>query len=291
MEPEEINQPEEIIANQPEPISHQDLIDKFSPFFYLHSDEKYFPITMDFYIKNCQLYHKKNTKRLVKDFGELTMENLIEPAEINGRPRDPLTSKNFKLNPKREIVKPNKNLEKLKKVKIYSKVNEFDDYYQILYIVIFANNPGYKVFGKIRGKHDFDLEHITVKVRKSDLELRKIFYSAHGSREGVWVKPNDFKMLDGHPVVFVAKGSHAFYRKSGTHKRILALANDVCDKGTLWKPDFEIISDETNWVRYFGQYYMKGGKSLIRRGFWKNEKSTNELGFKHTIGSIFMITW
>ncbi len=96
-------------------------------------------------------------------------------------------------------------------------------------------------------KHDFqnaheaDVEHITIEVDTKKSAIRRIFYGAHGSREGMWVDAHDIEMEQGHPIVYAARGSHGNYPRVGTWVRILGFANDITGKDIRWAPQWRRI--------------------------------------------------
>lgn len=247
------------------------LVKRFSPYFYLHSKEENFPISFDKYLQNSQLYYRGE---LVKDFNQINLDNLSEKKTVNGIEVNPTMDGGFTLSPNTKIYSGNKDLIN---VPIYAKVNEFPDYYQIAYFFFFGYNDGYNICCKVYGEHVFDLEHVTVQVLKNNMKIQKIFYSAHGSREGSWVPLNKIEFKEGHPVVYIAKGSHGCYHKKGIFLRIWGLANDWCNRGYLWKPFPIEVKESDPWTQYIGFYDNNKIYPLKTKKWWKWESSPNQL--------------
>jgi hypothetical protein len=66
--------------------------------------------------------------------------------------------------------------------------------------------------------HEGDWEHVTVRL-DSDLAAAKVFFASHAS-ESVWRSVGTYRTDEwGHPVVYVAEGSHACYPVAGQQDR------------------------------------------------------------------------
>lgn len=89
----------------------------------------------------------------------------------------------------------------------------------------------------LRDLHEADLEHFSVELDKNTKKITRLYYSSHGSNEGFWLDANspDIEWDGTHPVVYVARNSHALYPKAGTYVRIFGMANDITTRGQLWK--------------------------------------------------------
>lgn len=133
---------------------------------------------------------------------------------------------------------------------VYTRVQEFDDTVDVVVVVLFADNPPYKVLGCVeKGGHPGDIEHVRIVVSKESQEIVRVFYSAHAPPEGLWVDRKDIEFEGTRPVVFLAKHSHACYHRPGRHFRIWGLANDLCDRGFTWQPRHVALTLEEPWLR------------------------------------------
>jgi hypothetical protein len=106
------------------------------------------------------------------------------------------------------------------------------------------------------------MEHITLECSKSGT-LERIFYSAHGTKDGRWVPAQDVDFENGHPVCFNAYSGHGLYPKAGQAFRFGGFANDYMDRGTRWAPKTELILDRNDpnfnvntmgWTTYNGRF-------------------------------------
>jgi hypothetical protein len=117
--------------------------------------------------------------------------------------------------------------------------------------VFFPHNDKIKVVGQSFGNHGGDWEHVTVRSTRQG-EMLSIYYAAHKSDEGVWVKAKDVHFdargQSNRPVVFVAKAGHGAYPAPGTWKRkdgpekFLGIDDDVSVPGRTWAPSAVIVT-------------------------------------------------
>lgn len=222
-----------------------ELAELWKPVFVLHEYEKYLPLSFPTYIRGCSLIDVKTSEKLV-EYPNLTPEKLIDPS-INSR----LTQ----FTPTKDIAL---NLEDFKgesffgtpidqSVPIYVFINNIDfenvKYVDIVYCVMFGYNEAPKsIFTFNSENHVFDLEWVTVRVKLSDKSFNSAFFSAHGG--GGWYNETQVSFKDGHPVAFLAIGSHSMWPSGGTHIRMLGFGNDVCTS----KPEAEWRIPKTNIV-------------------------------------------
>lgn len=94
--------------------------------------------------------------------------------------------------------------------------NDDGDTTRITYFFHYAYNEGPGV-GNVRQNHEGDWERITVEIDPKTQETTHIVFSAHEAphdRREIGKDRVDFR--DGHPVVYVADGSHGSYAEPGT---------------------------------------------------------------------------
>jgi hypothetical protein len=102
--------------------------------------------------------------------------------------------------------------------------------HDVQYTLYYKNNSAIGVFGNccitsgVFGYHEHDIERITV------LRDGRVHLSAHGHTQGTWTHLRDLEVdcYDRY-ILYVARGSHAFYPKPGKVWRIFGFANDECD--------------------------------------------------------------
>jgi hypothetical protein len=231
-----------------------DLVQKYKPIIIFHPNEKYFPSSMEYMIQNASLYNKGE---LVSKIGKITIEQMETNAGTNLK----IDSNHYS----GQLTKEN-----MDGIPIYVKVKENDKYYEITYIVYFMYNYGYNICGKLVGDHDSDLEHISVLINKESLDMIAIYYSYHS--EGLWVYKKNVPMKNGHPIVWCAKDSHAFYPYSKPHFRVFCFANDYMGKGIEWEPKLviDVDSEKPAWMKYLGQLSMNGIDNIPLKSWYRN---------------------
>jgi hypothetical protein len=131
-----------------------------------------------------------------------------------------------------------------------------------LYLVLFYRyNPGYKVFGKIAGFHEADVEKLVVLYSKDTKQPTWVYFGAHGRGQGVWVEYSKCKFTEnGELLAFVSPTSHGFYPQPKRYWRVCFFANDVCDEhGEQWTPSFEDFEPSENQVWSNTHYQVRPG--------------------------------
>lgn len=80
------------------------------------------------------------------------------------------------------------------------------------------------------GYHHGDRERIIMLQNKTSRAIDYVYFNAHGRGQGVWKDYDECEvnLTDGSLIVYVARGSHAFYPHAGVYFRIFGLANDYC---------------------------------------------------------------
>lgn len=146
-----------------------------------------------------------------------------------------------------------------------------------------------KVLTDLRDLHESDLEHITIELDKNTKQLTRIYYGSHGSNEGFWLDAKSPLIeWDGtHPIVYVAKNSHALYPKQGTYVRIFGMANDVTTRGQLWKAKLiRVYRDEDprfdpktmGWLYFSGKLGAHGIDSASGKPWYVKGPQVGDVG-------------
>ncbi len=170
------------------------LVEKLKPVFVFHSEEKYFPLSIE---------------QLNIDWSKADMSNSSSRVSYEAKPN--------KLN---------------KTAPIYVSVlqNTTDNTLRITYAMLYSfNDCGPYFKGHLEtnfgfsmdpefsicpmGKHYGDIERITLYLKKTKekYEISNFEYAGHG--DTLNLLPNQIEYIDGHPVIYVARGSHASYPK------------------------------------------------------------------------------
>jgi hypothetical protein len=111
------------------------------------------------------------------------------------------------------------------------------------------------------GRHEGDWELVQVGLDASG-RPREVVYAQHrGGERCDWA---EVEQRDGHPTVYVARGSHASYLRAGTRDRMWPDPNDEADGGgETMRPRLVRVSEAAPlWMRWPGRW---GGAS---RRWW-----------------------
>lgn len=253
------------------------LLNKYRPILYLHSKEDYFPSTIDFILQNSFLQKKDKTKLVDKPLSNSLLYNSYKDE----------SGKNTEI-----VIEPDSlkigEKESLNSVPIYGLAKTINNKTHLFYNFLYPYN-GSKNVANLRnvGAHYGDIEHITL-VLNSDNTIFELFYAAHGSSEGRWLKPNEITFEGDRPLVYVAKYSHASYPKEGVVFRFFGFGNDYTNKGIKWDPqvirlyedtDTNFNKDTMGWMYYGGDIGYKGVGSIGNRDYIKDGDSKNNKPF------------
>lgn len=85
------------------------------------------------------------------------------------------------------------------------------------------------------GYHLGDSEKLTILDDKMGRHCY-VFFKAHSTGEGMWLPYHECELNEHQElIVYIARGSHAFYPFSGIYWRIFGIANDLCENGREYK--------------------------------------------------------
>jgi hypothetical protein len=237
------------------------LANKFLPIFVLHKKEKYLPLSFPTYVQGCKLVDLKKST-IIKDYPGLNVKDL-KNRELDVRLDSFKPTKDIRL----ELVDMEGEsmfgtpLDSDQKVDIYVMYNNIvfngEDFIDLVYIIIYGFNEAPKsIFTPAKENHVWDLEFVTVRVKKSNETFVQMFFSAHGA--GGWYKKekNGVRFEEERPVVFIAKGSHSNWPTGGKHLRMLGFGNDYCaddeepiENQRIFKPSVVVLTNylQTNF--------------------------------------------
>lgn len=241
-------------------------IEKHKPVLYLHSDENYFPVSIEDYMSKSQLLDFKDN--IVIDYNSPVVSHIQKSKDLDGQ---------CSLRPNLKEFKNDQNT--LPQTPYYANMYFKDPFDYIQYSFIYPFNGPYNICGIVVGDHNADLEHITVEISQETQDITRIYFSRHSDREGKWVLKKDIQFENGHPVIYVALNSHANYNTTGTQFRILGFANDKTEKTHLrWIPDQVVVIDgQTLWNQFRGHLgYPSHVNVPLKCSWWENEISAEE---------------
>ena len=289
----------------------QEYIKKYSPVLYLHNDEIRYPIWISEYVMgpytalNCgtQNYDpcSPGERNPIVPKGQVTMQKVYQyylDYKEGKRPYnlyfDIDECVTFGSDPKLNRS-PSGSLTTPVYVVTYNDEQHGKIYIQ--YLFAFGFNEPYNI-GPFTGDtadfqdaHEFDLEHFTVELDARTKKLDRLYYSSHGTKEGFWMRPQEVEWDGTHPVVYVARGSHAVYPRQGTYIRIFGVANDVTSKDVRWTPQLMRFFDEADprfdpasmgWVYHAGTMGRRGVSAAYKQGWFmkaqdREDPKTKEL--------------
>jgi hypothetical protein len=119
------------------------------------------------------------------------------------------------------------------------------------YWLLFTENPHDR--GVLRtGRHEGDWEMVQYRLRRG--RIAQAVYTQHSGAESCGVL--GFRRSRGHPVVFLARGSHAAYFQPGVRDRMWPDPNDESDGRGLRVRPRVVRVDATSpaWMRYPGRW-------------------------------------
>ncbi|KAL5098441.1 hypothetical protein RYX36_002768, partial [Vicia faba] len=248
------------------------ILQVYSPFLFLHSDEDYFPSTVNWFFSNGALLYKKGD------------ESNPVPIQQNGTnlPQDPNTDDAYWI----DLPVDDDNKDRVKRgdldnAESYVHVKPmfggtFTDFAMWIYYPF--NGPARaKVefinikLGKI-GQHVGDWEHVTLRVSNLDGQLWKMYFSQHS--KGSWVDSSllEFQSDNGNfdfptekPVVYASLHGHATYPHAGLvllGKNGVGIrddtdkSNNIVDMGkfVLVSADYLGSVKEPAWLNFLRQW-------------------------------------
>ena len=251
----------------------ESLLYKYKPIIYFHKDEKYFPCDANYFVNKSHLI--KNNKIIDDNMTQTKLYNIKSDINTFIQPYDENVIYGFNYN--------------YQDAPLYYYIREQPDKNKlyIYFFLFFGYNGSYNILNIVNiGHHYNDIEHFTFEIDKKTGDLERIFYSAHGSDEGMWKYKKDiefFKENDGRnrPVLYCAKNGHGFYNKPGCIFRFLGFANDLTDKGFKYS-DYNYIKidrpEDTNFnPESYGWFYsnirlgIDGTKEIYKRKYLLEE--------------------
>ena len=231
----DLTKPDEVIAK------------KLAPIIYFHPNEKYFPTSMEEFIQNSLLYNEQGNiigrnMQTIEDLIKASKNEKFEYLDVRNSFRT--GSPNWKNAP------------------IYVRKIEGEEFIEYSYNVLFAFNgcqifriktvkrrTGKKNKKKVRNfewcnfaRHEGDIEHITVRIKKNSGLVLGAFFSAHGAQD--WIPAKKLSWSGTHLIAYSALNTHAFYKNRTT---VVTAPFDLIDKD--WSAILHIGGLNVKWLR------------------------------------------
>lgn len=258
---------------------------KLRPIVYLDEKEKYFPCTVQYFMKNSSLWDAGHKECKCRE-GRVRASNLPVGPQYTQWELDVDPESWSGCNP-----------DHLNRIPYYVRVKKKGSLWIINYVFLYTYNGAYypcwcSCLENVKcchaGEHQADVEHVTYEVNLQG-EIQRIYFSAHGHRDGEWKNIDDVETYKGRPIVYSGRHGHPSYPRSGTICRCLGLFSDKTSKGYCWDPaNISIITDETHWNMFPG--YLGTSDHVptpMHHGFWEEETQTSTNWFCR----FFCICW
>lgn len=257
------------------------LCNLFAPVIYLFCKEQYYPSSIDYILENSTLVDENK----IVEQKPIKNETIFDLSINKYKGQTGLT--NFYIDIPDSIIHGNKNLSN---VPIYCMINEKDDYFEIIYIAIYPYNGSYNILGIQKvGQHYGDIEHLTLKVKKTytgiPQDIISVMFGSHGTKDGRLVENKDLEFENGKLVAYSARNGHGFYNKPYMAYRFYGLANDYIEKGKKWIPsEVSMLYRQDNpnfnktkmgWIYMAGRLGKNGVTSLSDK-YWFYTGESNE---------------
>lgn len=253
------------------------LVLSFRPLLWLHSQERYYPASIEHYINHSQLVCNGTLLATPMTLDRASLMQHTQPYDLN----------ECYLTPQRAIQRGFHTQVADAPFYAHHRLLEHGRVLEVRYVFFYAYNGPFELLRFFRylhvnyGAHDGDFEHVTLQFERrpnGHIRLARMYFGAHTSQEGVWRTPQDIQWPRKgagqlpRPYVYVAHGSHANYPHEGIFVRLLGIVNDYCDRGTLWDPLRVIVLNDAadTWHRYTGRFSMRspGSGNTLRAKTW-----------------------
>lgn len=241
---------------------HAELRFRYAPVAYLHPSESYWPISAATFVRRSRLFCGNKVLAGQADQQMLGRPPLaypgrrpLPPAFRCARPRLDLEDGS------RRGKRVAEDADFYRGVPLYSERNEYKSGLAITYWFFYA----YSIAGGRVGAHEADWERVTVcflKDRKPGRYVPKsVIYHQH---DGFEVRPWRWApKLDSHPVVYIAKGSHASYPNAGRRVN----TQDLTDEGRVWPTWWALRPLRAEpWYNFRGSWGGPQGPSIKKGG-------------------------
>lgn len=249
---------------------------------YFHKDEKYLPSSFQYFTDNSSLFVDsdnlgKKTQAELAQYVCPKGKNVylgVDQSNTGGKAsRFALPLVDSAGESSLELLDIKSGITDLDPIKIpmYYVDSEFNGIKYRSFILFYPYNGDYNLLIAKTGSHWGDIERVTVEY-KADNTINRIYFGAHGDKDGRWVNASDLEIEDGHIVLYAAKNGHGFYPKAGMYFRLFGVANDVTNKGKSLKPNIFIpISpqnlDDVGLAYFCGKIGEKGISSVMYKGW------------------------
>lgn len=239
-------QPSEGTRPELTPETMAGLLSAHSPIFRFDSSESLFPTDVDGYIASSRLMKANGSSPVLIKENVSASDLLLWPGP------------DFFLDEKADAYRDDSdevftNGAGGSNLTVYGRAWEVEDAVALQYWAFYAFNRG------PLNSHEGDWELVQVMLDRNTLEPRELMLSQHHSGERVgW---DEVRSQDGHPVVLVARGSHANYLLS---EHAVKWGDRADGNGPALGPDdYALVdlngTDDAPWLSFAGRWGEWGG--------------------------------
>lgn len=221
----------------------QALLERYAPVVHFHPLERYFPCSLDWLLSHCCLRHTRSCLRILQPSQRdlLTHWQAYHPG--GSTPYLDIAASGYGGHPE--------------SAPLYVTVQEWDDCYEATYLMLYAyqgpqtahwhwSRYPYDCLIRDFGRHQGDLEWVSLTFDKASLQPREIGLQAHGKVRAVpW---SNCPRTQDHPLVRVALHGHACALQGEAdrvvHRRLgglLSICDLYSDGGKVWRPPLRLL--------------------------------------------------
>lgn len=255
---------------EPNCLLEQELLDRHAPIVAFHPLERYFPCSLEWLLQHCCLRHTRTALRILRPAAGDLLTHWQADLPQGSTPYLDISSSGYG--------------GQLEEAPCYGTVQEWDNCYEITYLMLYAYQGSatacwrwswkpYDLLIRDFGRHQGDLEWVSVCLDKQNLQPLEIGLQAHGKvravpwglcpREGE--RPLIRSALHGHASSLLGEPDRVVQRRVGPL--------DICDLygrgGAVWRPGVRRVGldehgeplGEELWAKFQGRI----GRSLENR--------------------------
>lgn len=205
------------------------LAELYAPIICFHSKEKYFPCSIEYFIKYCSIWNGKKELRVIKRCLKLPSDEKYKNISLK-------FNKKYKHGQTNEI-----HQNEIKNIPYYFYFYETKKSYRIVYIFIFPYN----------GSKTFNIKHVTFDIDKITEKLQKVHFPGNIFTRK-WVNVKDLRTTRNKVIIYSSKFYH---RLQKTDKNIsLFCWENIRNNKIYWNSSNIILIDkDTHWNKFPGR--------------------------------------
>ncbi len=239
-------------------LSHE-VLERYAPIVHFHPLERYFPCSLEWLLEHCCLRHTRTSLRILQPTQSDLLAHWQAQHPDGSTPYLDIASSGYAGH--------------LESAPSYVTVQEWDDCYEITYLMLYAyqgpqtarwhwSRQPYDCLIRDLGRHQGDLEWVSLSLDKDSLRPLEIGLQAHGKVRTVsW---SECPRRQDHPLVRVALHGHACALQGEPDRvvhRCLGGFLSICDLfrdgGEVWRPSLRHLGLDTQGEPLGGEVWSK----------------------------------